>query len=447
VLALTGDDAVTTVTLPFPVSLYGGSYTTAWVDTNGVVSFEEPDGPAHDVFPIPSEAAPNQPNAAVYAFWEDWVVDAEASVRTGLLGSGSSRRFVIEWRNVLSWEDNESRVSFQVVFHEGGDIAVAWNDIGSVPLEQGATGIVGIENADGDDALVYSALVPLLRSGRGVTFESGANHSGDVAGVVRCGGNPVSGAQVSVAGQTATTGADGRYSFVDLPVRAYTVIATFTGTCAGSATAPVTVTRNSTATADITATEPAGYALTAGPRAFEAASDVLALTGDDAVTQVTLPFPVSLYGQSYTTAWVDTNGVVSFQEPDGSAHETYPIPSAAAPNQPNAAVYAFWEDWVVDEDASVRTALLGSGSSRKFVVEWRNVRAYEDGTARVTFQVVFHEGGDIAVAWTDIGARDLEQGATAVVGIENASGTDALTYLSSHPVIRFGDGLLFHPVS
>ncbi|MEH1129789.1 carboxypeptidase regulatory-like domain-containing protein [Micromonospora sp. CPCC 206061] len=447
VLALTGDDAFTQITMPFPVTLYGQSYTTAWVDTNGVVSFEEPDGPAHDVFPIPSRMAPNQPNGAVYAFWKDWVVDGDASVRTALLGTGSSRRFVIEWRNVLSWDDNESRVSFQVVFHETGDIAVAWNDIGTRAVEQGATGIVGIENAEGSEALVYSSRVPVLRSGRGVTFEVGAGRTGQVTGVVRCAGAAVSGAQVSVAGRSGITGADGRYTLADVPVGPQVVVATLTGACAGSATAPVAVAGDASNAADITAAGSSGYTVTAGSRGIEPTSDVLALTGDDAFTEVALPFPVTLYGQSHTTAWVDTNGVVSFEEPEGSAHEICPIPSQPSPGQPNLAVYPFWEDWVVDENASVRTAVLGAGTSRRFVVEWRNVLSFDDWVSRASFQVVFHENGDIAIAWADIGGRTIERGGTSTVGVENGDGTVALQYAHQQPVIRSGEGLLFHPVS
>ena len=35
------------------------------------------------------------------------------------------------------------------------------------------------------------------------------------------------------------------------------------------------------------------------------------------VRQLTFPFPVTLYGQSYTTGWVDTNGVLSLVNPNG----------------------------------------------------------------------------------------------------------------------------------
>ena len=83
---------------------------------------------------------------------------------------------------------------------------------------------------------------------------------------------------------------------------------------------------------------------------------MLPLTGDDAYTRSTLPFPVTLYGQTYSTGWVDSNGLVTFVDPGERLLDAWPIPSAGHPEEPNAALYPFWHDWVVDGSASVRTA-------------------------------------------------------------------------------------------
>ena len=89
--------------------------------------------------------------------------------------------------------------------------------------------------------------------------------------------------------------------------------------------------------------------------------------------------------------------------------------------------------------------MIGSAPNRKFVVEWRNVRFFaDDGSARVSFEVVLTENGDITVTWKDIGAAAIEQGSSATVGIENAAGTIALQYSLNQPVLRTGDGVVFH---
>ncbi|MCW6006701.1 carboxypeptidase regulatory-like domain-containing protein [Micromonospora sp. CPCC 205371] len=450
VLGLTGDDAFTQVTLPFPVTLYGTTYNTAWVDTNGVVTFELPEGPSWNVSEIPSAVEAHKPNAAVYAFWEDWDVDADASMRTAVSGTAPNRKYVVEWHNVVAWKDRTQRATFQVVFEEAGDIAVAWDGIDQELIEQGLYGVVGIENSEGSEALVHSSFVPALRSGTGVVFHRGDGVVGTVTGTVTCAGAAVSGASVVSGTHTATTNASGQYTLPNVPVGPAVVIATATGGgCAGSGAAQVTVAGETSVTGDIamTSVTGGGYSFTSGPRSFlPAEQTTLALTGDDEFVEVTLPFPITLYGQAYSTAWVDTNGVVSFTPPDGSAWNVSPIPSAAEPHRPNAAVYPFWDDWVVDDEASVRTAMAGTGPNRTFVVEWRNVTNWADRTARVTFQVVFAENGEISFAWKDVAARSVERGGKATVGVENAAGSKAHQYLHQHPVIRSGEGLLLRPV-
>jgi hypothetical protein len=448
-LALSGDDASTAVSLPFPVSLYGQSYPTAWVDTNGVVTFEEPDGSSWNVSPIPSAAAANTPNAAVYPFWSDLIVDSQASVLTGTVGTAPDRQFVVEWRNVQFWADRDLRVSFQVLFRETGEIAMAWDGIGSTPLEQGGSAVVGVEDAHGRDAVVHSQFAPVLASGEGVLFtpDTTPDNTGGLAGTVTCQGSPVDGAQVSVAGQSAVTGLDGGWQLGGVTVGTYTVVATAAGgICAGSTPAPVTVVGGTTTTVDTPlASSTAGYQIGTGPQPFLPVSDELLLSGDDSFTAVSFPFPVSLYGRSYPTGWVDTNGVVTFEEPDGSSWHTSGIPSAAAANTPNTAVYPFWSDWIVDSEASVLTGTAGAAPDRQFVIEWRNVRLWQDADRRASFQVVFSENGQIALSWDELDGTFLERGGGAVVGIENADGTEALAYSQFTPVLASGEGVRFTP--
>src|SRR5262249_49369039 len=136
-----------------------------------------------------------------------------------------------------------------------------------------------------------------------------------------------------------------------------------------------------------------GYVCTTATRAFtNADTTVLPLTGDDAVTQVTFPFPIKLYGQSYTSGWVDTNGVVSMVNPNGSTAASGVLPSSALPN---AAVYAFWDDLVVDGQASVRTTTTGTSPNRTFVIEWRNVYIYGNLSRRLSFEAILHENGNV----------------------------------------------------
>ncbi|MEV4760476.1 PQQ-dependent sugar dehydrogenase [Micromonospora sp. NPDC049559] len=151
---------------------------------------------------------------------------------------------------------------------------------------------------------------------------------------------------------------------------------------------------------------------------------VLPLTGDDAVTQVPLPFPVRFYGQTYASAWVDVDGRLSFLPPVRASGANGPLPDEAAPN---AALYPFWDDLVVRADSSIRTAVLGTVPDRRFVVEWRNIGLYGSSSARITFEAVLTERGEITFNYADLTAsKPRELGDSATVGIENAPGTVAL---------------------
>jgi hypothetical protein len=464
VLALTGDDNYQQITTPFPIELYGGQYSTAWVDTNGVIQFVLPNGSAWNHGAIPSPGASNKANLAAYPFWTDLIVDGSSSVRTATTGTAPNRRFVVEWRDVRFYANSSDRLSFEAIFDEGGTISFAYSGIDASALEQGAESTVGIENGDGTVALAYSYNQPKLRTGDVVQFLPPGSEPPPppppppapavVQGTVTssAGGAPIAGAAVTVAGTslTTTTAANGTYSFPDVPPGARTVNAQKGGFLPGSTN--VTAVSDSTVTANVALTpappcsDSFGYTCTAGPTAWTPADQtVLTLTGDDNYQQITLPFGFRFYGQTYTTAWVDTNGVIQFVPPQDSAWNHGAIPSAPASAKANGAIYPFWTDLIVDGSSSVRTALTGTAPNREFIVEWRNVRLYADSTARVSFEAVLSENGDVTVAWQDIGASALEQGSQTTVGIENAAGTVAVQHSLNQPDLRTGDGVLFRP--
>ncbi|MEU3777821.1 S8 family serine peptidase [Streptomyces sp. NPDC032472] len=124
--------------------------------------------------------------------------------------------------------------------------------------------------------------------------------TGQLGGTVRSGGAPVAGAKVTAAGpisRTATTAADGTYTFRSLSVGTYTLTAAKFGY--GQETATVTVTENATATGDLTLTQAPSGKLTgtvttpAGPAAGAAVSiadtPVTATADDQGRFEVTLP--------------------------------------------------------------------------------------------------------------------------------------------------------------
>jgi len=218
--------------------------------------------------------------------------------------------------------------------------------------------------------------------------------------------------------------ARGEYSFPLVPAGSYSIRAE-QGGCTAAQTQSLVVDAVKTlnfALSDVT--DAFGYHCRHEASAFIDANTVVALTGDDAAAPVALPFPFPFYGQQHSTAFVSTNGFLNFLA-SSSALANGDIPSFAAPN---AAIYPFWDDLVVDGSASVRTELLGTAPDRRFVVEWRNVTFFGEPTRRLRFEVVLYENGQILTQYADVDSDAREQGNSATLGIENQSGTVALEY-------------------
>ncbi|GAA4508122.1 S8 family serine peptidase [Nonomuraea ferruginea] len=207
-LALTGDDEAVQVTLPFPVPFYGTGQSRAWVVTNGFLTFAEARLTTPSNSRLPSTGTPNN---AVYPLWDDFIVDAESGVYTGVVGTAPHRRFVVEWRNVKFYADQNLRVSFAALLGEDGSIGFRYKDM-ETDRERGAFGTVGVENAAGNDALLYLYEEPALAAGQSVTIT--ASRHGLVTGVVSDAndGDPLPGATVRIGDvATFTTGADGSF--------------------------------------------------------------------------------------------------------------------------------------------------------------------------------------------------------------------------------------------
>ena len=102
------------------------------------------------------------------------------------------------------------------------------------------------------------------------------------------------------------------------------------------------------------------------------------------------------------------------------------------------AIYAFWDDLIVDASASVRTELLGTAPNRRFVIEWRNVHFFGDTTRRIDVNVVLHENGRVVSQTRNLADDGRERGDSATIGIEDADGAVGIRFGFNQPVLRAG---------
>ena len=124
-----GDDTDTLVTLPFPFTLYGTSYNSVRVSSNGRLDFvvaNESGGYVTACLPPPPNIGPY--DNTIFPLWEDLRTDAALSgcsgfpggtcgVFTSVSGVSPNRVFNIEWRAVL-FNNNASRHNFEVRLYE-----------------------------------------------------------------------------------------------------------------------------------------------------------------------------------------------------------------------------------------------------------------------------------------------------------------------------------------
>ncbi|MCW6007921.1 carboxypeptidase regulatory-like domain-containing protein [Micromonospora sp. CPCC 205371] len=511
VLPLTGDDASLEIALPFEVPFYGGRYTKAWVATNGFLTFDRAaDNSINREVPNSS-----YPNAAIFALWDDLIVDSQASVRTATLGTAPDRRFVVEWRNVAFY-DAPGRATFSAEVSEHGGVTVHYGQLSADPVARGAGATIGIENMTATTGLEYARDVEVLSPNSAVAFRTSATlrgtvtkpdgspasratvqvRAGDapaiatttagdgtyvlhvplgtftfeaslvtfglyrttltldtdgatvvhdvrlaanertVSGVVRDDlGNPVEGAEVRLASNGlyltyARTGPDGAYRFEKVPEADVTsVVYAGVPKCMRDGREYIEeilggdVVRDITVIATYSVVEGSdshGYQCRVTAANPVTAGTPVAVTASGPTTAVAMPFAFPFYGRTYTTAYVATHGYLSFvpQDWQSTSNESLPADNSGSPD---AAVYGFWDDLTVDASASVRTGTSGTAPNRRFTVAWHDVLITGTST-RISFDIVLHENGRIAIEYQALPEDPDARGASATVGIESHDG-------------------------
>ena len=254
-------------------------------------------------------------------------------------------------------------------------------------------------------------------------------------------GGPIVGAEVTVLGTplpVAMTDETGYFTFGAVPQGTYDV-SIDAGGCYRVESVPVTLGADLSLDTDLEYVVDA-YGYRCRPLAFDylPGEDPVGLAGDDAAVTVELPFRFTHYGRTYDAVTIDTNGYLSFTA-TWSNYYNEPIPS---PNEPNAAVFALWDDLWVADPSQILTATVGEAPHRQFVVEWRDVASLYDPALTASFEVVLGEDGDIIIHHASA-ANDFARGARASAGIENETGDVGLQYSYNRPALRTGLSVLY----
>lgn len=141
------------VRLPFPFYFYGQPTRDLFANDLGFLSVKS-ESPYYVNSPLPSLLAPN---GGLYPFWDDLYGGV---VRTATIGARPDRVFVIEYEGFYTWDD-DAPLSFEVLIRER-DSAVTFQYRTPIGSGDGRSATIGIENADGTDALQLGFDQPIV---------------------------------------------------------------------------------------------------------------------------------------------------------------------------------------------------------------------------------------------------------------------------------------------
>jgi hypothetical protein len=108
--------------------------------------------------------------------------------------------------------------------------------------------------------------------------------------------------------------------------------------------------------------------------------------GDDTVTTIALPFPFTLYDQTFTSINLSSNGNAQFTTTDTTfSNQCLPWTTH------NYTIYPYWDDlYLVNSGFGIFTSISGTAPNRIFNIEWR--AQYFPGSGNANFELRLYEG-------------------------------------------------------
>jgi len=154
-----------------------------------------------------------------------------------------------------------------------------------------------------------------------------------------------------------------------------------------SPTPTPTPTASPTPTATATATPCVGdYTITQIGGSIVPGTTDIGNHGDDTVTTIALPFSYSLYGTTFTSVNLSSNGNAQFMTTD-AAFTNQCLPWTTH----NYTIFPYWDDlYLVNSGFGIFTSVSGTAPNRIFNIEWR--AQYFPGSGSAGFELRLYEG-------------------------------------------------------
>ena len=142
-----------------------------------------------------------------------------------------------------------------------------------------------------------------------------------------------------------------------------------------------------------------------------------AATDDDSI-EVNIGFDFPFNGATYSSVWINSNGMISFNSRNTAyTNATLPYTNAAQ------SIYPYWDDLNPANGGAIKYGTIGTGDEQHFVVSWESVPHYPSDGA-YSFQVVLYKNGDIRFRYDSTSSID---GSSATVGVQ-----ESIDYYEQH---------------
>jgi len=120
-----GDDATTTVTIPFTFRYYGVAYTQASICSNGWLALGSETVTSYTNYGLPSTSAPAK---AVFGVWDDLNPGAAGPGDDYYYYDATNHRFVVEWFRVEHYGSSGTQENFEIMLYDPAYYPTPTND-------------------------------------------------------------------------------------------------------------------------------------------------------------------------------------------------------------------------------------------------------------------------------------------------------------------------------
>src|SRR5207249_4317186 len=353
-----GDDTVVTIPLPFSYALYDQTFSSINLSSNGNAQFTTTDTTfTNSCLPWTSH------NYTIFPYWDDlFLVNSGFGIFTSISGSAPNRIFNIEWR--AQYFPGSGTANLELRLYEG---QTRFDVIYGTVTNGNTSATAGVQKNN-------TAFDQYFCNGAGMPATGGQSYI-----LTPCG--------------TPT------------PTPTGTPSPTPTATATATAGGTVTPTPTPTATATPTGTCQVTYTTATTTGTITAGGTDIGNHCDDCTTDITLPFPVSVYGNPPVTAVaVGSDGDVHFPGPYNKLFwwpGCVPVDPGSGQDPFLNTFFPNYADLVTDTtvgpcpNCGIFTQTLGTAPNRQFVIRWKaNYFNSPPGPAQAEFEVLLTEGSN-----------------------------------------------------